>query len=102
MNWYPFLIVFRIFSLRESLGYLETVMVCIDAALAGDFSGLNATQSVSAGEFMMMLNKIMLGLTDDITNIDIVYFEFILLQIEGEISPYQVESLLRSVRLRQR
>ena len=72
-------------------------MVCIEAALAGDFSGLNATQSVPAAQFMMMLNQIMLGLTDDITNIDIVYFDFILLQIEGEISEYQVQSLLRCV-----
>ena len=75
-------------------------MRCIEAALAADFSGLNATQSVPAAEFMMMLNKIMLGLSDDITNIDLVYFDFILLEIEGEISQYQIQSLLRSVRLR--
>ena len=76
-------------------------MRCIDAAVAADFSALNATQSVSAAEFMMMLNKIMLGLSVDITNIDlVVYFDFILLEIEGEISQYQLQSLLRSVRLR--
>ena len=72
-------------------------MRCIDAALAEDFSALNATQSVPAGEFMRMLNKIMLGLSVDITNIDLVYFDFILLEIEGEISEYQRQSLLRSV-----
>ena len=93
--------VFRIISLRDSLGYLETVMRCIDAAVAADFSALNATQSVPAAEFMMMLNNIMLGLSVDITNIDLVYFDFILLEIEGEISQYQVQSLLRSVRLRE-
>ena len=93
--------VFRIISLRDSLGYLETVMRCIDAAVAADFSALNATQSVPAAEFMTMLNNIMLGLSVDITNIDLVYFDFILLEIEGEISQYQVQSLLRSVRLRE-
>lgn len=72
-------------------------MRCIDAAIVGDFSALNATQSVPAGEFMMKLNIIMLGLSEDITNIDLVYFDFILLEIEGEISPYQIQSLLRSV-----
>lgn len=72
-------------------------MRCIDAALAEDFSALNATQSVPAGEFMRMLNQIMLGLSVDITNIDLVYFDFILLEIEGEISEYQRQSLLRSV-----
>ena len=74
-------------------------MRCIDAAIVGDFSALNATQSVAAGEFMMKLSIIMLGLSEDITNIDLVYFDFILLEIEGEISPYQIQSLLRSVRL---
>ena len=97
------MLVYRIISLRDSLGHLQTVMRCIDAALAADFSGLNATQTVPAAEFMLMLNKIMLGLSDDTTNIDfIVYFEFILLEIEGEISQYQLRSLARSVKERQR
>ena len=96
------MLVYRIISLRDSLGHLQTVMRCIDAALAADFSGLNATQTVPAAEFMLMLNKIMLGLSDDTTNIDfIVYFEFILLEIEGEISEYHIQSLLRSARQRQ-
>ena len=96
------MLLFRIDSLRDSLGYLQNVMRCIDAALAGDFSALNATKSVSAAEFMLMLNKIMLGLSDDTTNIDfIIYFDFILLEIEGEISQYHIQSLLRSVRQRQ-
>ena len=71
-------------------------MVCIDAGIAGDFSGLNLTKSVTAEEFMMMLNQLMLGLSKDITNIDPqYYFDFILLQITGEISQYQIQSLLR-------
>ena len=42
-----------------------------------------------------MLNRIMMGLSQDITNIDVLYFDFILLEIEGEISEYHIQSLLR-------
>ena len=85
--------------MKDSLVYLQNVMACIDAALAGDFSGLTVSKSVSAEEFMVMLNKIMLGLSQDNSNIDILYFDFILLEIEGEISEYHVQSLLRLLRL---
>ena len=88
----------RLMDLKTSLVYLQNVMTCIDAALAGDFSGLTVSKAVPAEEFMMMLNKIMLGLSQDNTNIDILYFDFILLEIEGEISEYHVQSLLRLYR----
>ena len=70
-------------------------MAYVDAGISGNFSGLDVSKKVPAEEFMEMLNRIMMGLSQDITNIDVLYFDFILLEIEGEISEYHIQSLLR-------
>ena len=84
-------------QLRLSLGYLDNMMKCIDAAIAGNFENLNVSVNVTADKFISSLNTLMLGLSQDIVNVDFVlYIEFITFYFEGEISEYQIESLLRN------
>ena len=88
----------RVKNLGLSLGYLDNIMICIDAAIQGSFTGLNVTVSVSVDEFLLKLNTIMLGLSQDTLNIDLdLYLEFITLYFEGEISQYHIDTLTRKV-----
>ena len=69
-------------------------MICINAALSGDFSDLETSVAVSGGEFVLLLNTIMLGLSQDIININLdLYNEFITFYIDGEMSEYQISQL---------
>ena len=71
-------------------------MICIQAALSGDFTVIEVSVSVSAEEFVLLLNKIMLGLSSDNINIDFeLYSLFITYYIEGEISEYHIAQLNR-------
>ena len=71
-------------------------MICIQAALSGDFTVIEVSVSVSAEEFVLLLNKIMLGLSSDNINIDFeIYSLFITYYIEGEISEYHIAQLNR-------
>ena len=73
---------------------LENLMICINAALSGDFSDLETSVAVSGGEFVLLLNTIMLGLSQDIININLdLYTEFITFYIDGEMSEYQMSQL---------
>ena len=81
-----------------TLGYLDSIMICIDAAIKGSFTGLDVSVSVSVEEFLLKLSTIMLGLSQDTLNIDLnLYLEFITLYFEGEISQYQINALTRKV-----
>ena len=85
-------------NLGVTLGYLDNIMICIDAAIKGSFTGLDVSVSVSVEEFVLKLNTIMLGLSQDTLNIDLnLYLEFITLYFEGEISQYQINALTRKV-----
>ena len=85
-------------NLGVTLGYLDNIMICIDAAIKGSFTGLDVSVSVSVEEFVLKLNAIMLGLSQDTLNIDLnLYLEFITLYFEGEISQYQINALTRKV-----
>ena len=85
-------------NLGLTIGYLDNIMICIDAAIKGSFTGLNVSVSVSVEEFLLRLNTIMLGLSQDTLNIDFkLYLEFITLYFEGEISQYQIDALTRKV-----
>ena len=85
-------------NLGLTIGYLDNIMICIDAAIKGSFTGLNVSVSVSVEEFLLRLNTIMLGLSQDTLNIDFKsYLEFITLYFEGEISQYQIDALTRKV-----
>ena len=89
---------FRVKNLGLTLGYLDNIMICIDAAIKGSFTGLTVSVSVSVEEFLLRLNTIMLGLSQDTLNIDFnLYLEFITLYFEGEISQYQIDALTRKV-----
>ena len=91
---------YRVKNLGLSLGYLDNIMICIDAGIQGSFTGLNVTVSVSVEEFLLKLNTIMLGLSQDTLNIDLnLYLEFITLYFEGEISQYHINTLTRKVLL---
>ena len=80
--------------MRAGLGMLENLMICINAALSGDFSDLETSVAVSGGEFVLLLNTIMLGLSQDIININLdLYNEFITFYIDGEMSEYQMSQL---------
>ena len=80
--------------MRAGLGMLENLMICINAALSGDFSDLETSVAVSGGEFVLLLNTIMLGLSQDIININLdLYNEFITFYIDGEVSEYQMSQL---------
>ena len=80
------------------LGYLDNIMICIDAAIKGSFTGLDVSVTVSVEEFVLKLNTILLGLSQDTLNIDLnLYLEFITLYFEGEISQYQINALTRKV-----
>ena len=69
-------------------------MICINAALSGDFSDLETSVAVSGGEFVLLLNTIMLGLSQDIININLdLYTKFITFYIDGETSEYQISQL---------
>ena len=69
-------------------------MICINAALSGDFTDLETSVAVSGGEFVLLLNTIMLGLSQDIININLdLYNEFITFYIDGEMSEYQMSQL---------
>ena len=83
-------------QLKQSLGYLDNMMKCVDAAIAVNFDSLNVSVNVSADQFISSLNTLMLGLSQDIVNVNFeLYIEFITFYFEGEISDYQLESLLR-------
>ena len=85
-------------NLGLTIGYLDNIMICIDAAIKGSFAGLNVSVSVSVEQFLLRLNTIMLGLSQDTLNIDFkLYLEFITLYFEGEISQYQIDALTRKV-----
>ena len=89
---------FRILDLKLALGYLQNMMVCIDAGISGSFDGLNVTVAVSADIFLDKLNTLMLGLSQDNLNIDFqLYTEFLTYYIEGETSLYILQSLTRKV-----
>ena len=89
---------FRILDLKLALGYLQNIMVCIDAGISGSFDGLNVTVAVSADIFLDKLNTLMLGLSQDTLNIDFqLYTEFLTYYIEGETSLYIMQSLTRKV-----
>ena len=80
--------------MRAGLAMLENLMICINAALSGDFSDLETSVAVSGGEFVLLLNTIMLGLSQDIININLdLYNEFITFYIDGEMSEYQISQL---------
>ena len=84
-------------QLKQSLGYLDNMMKCVDAAIAGNFDSLNVSVNISADQFISSLNTLMLGLSQDIVNVNFeLYIEFITFYFEGEISDYQLESLLRN------
>ena len=73
---------------------LENLMICINAALSGDFSDLETSVAVSGGEFVLLLNTIMLGLSQDIININLDHYtKFITFYIDGETSEYQISQL---------
>ena len=58
---------------------------------------LNVSVNVTADKFISSLNTLMLGLSQDIVNVDFVlYIEFITFYFEGEIPESQIESLLRN------
>lgn len=90
--------LFRVKNLGLTLGYLDNIMTCIDAAIKGSFTGLEVSVTVSVEVFLMKLNTIMLGLSQDTININLdLYLEFITLFFEGEISEYHIDALTRKV-----
>ena len=96
LNHYLTILHCRISQLKIGLSYLENIMICIQAALNGDFTGIEVSVKVSAEEFVLLLNKIMLGLSSDNINIDFeMYSLFITYCIEGEISEYHIAQLNR-------
>merc|ERR1712106_520695 len=85
----------RIFLLRETLSNLQTVMICIDAAIENDFTGLNAFVPVPPEVFMDELNRIILSLSIDITYINFgAYDRFVTFILESETSERQSGSLI--------
>merc|ERR1712106_598199 len=84
----------RIWILRDTLKMLQTVMVCIDAGIRNDFTGLEVTKLVKPSKFLMELNSIILSISIDMTGIDIEAFErFISFELEFEPSGRQLETL---------
>ena len=75
-------------NLGVILGYLDNIMICIDAAIKGSFTGLDVSVSVSVEEFLLKLNTIMLGLSQDTLNIDLnLYLEFRFLLCHQSLLP---------------
>jgi len=84
----------RIVLLRETLGRLQSVMKCIDGAIAFNFDGLGATKTVGPDIFIADLNIIILSISTDITGIDMVVFErFITYDLNVTVSSRQLETL---------
>jgi len=84
----------RIVLLRETLGRLQSVMRCIDGAIAFNFDGLGATKTVGPEIFIADLNIIILSISTDITGIDMEVFErFITYDLNVTVSSRQLETL---------